>query len=345
MLSACGAPQTAQTLIQAHTACDPAYYSTPVWSPDGLTIDYVAAVGGMTNIRSMSALGRDDHVLIPDASAPLPSPDGKSLLFLSTDPSSPAQRDGLLDLATGQVRTLGDLGQSPAWSPDSRWIAHRPMNGGPLLTLDVAAGTSVALMKSAAGMAYGDNHPAWSPDGRRIAFSSDRNGSMALYVVNADGSSPTVIARQSSPACPGAVWQALAIAPGWSPDGGLLAYVYVCNIRAALHLITPGGDEVTGRNYLFNNVAASGWSPDGKRILVLANNAGQTKLVVANVDGSDLNVVRSNALDPRWSPDGRQIVFVGYDQVGLQEIYTMAPDGSGVTQLTQNPGAGGLCLH
>jgi TolB protein len=30
--------------------------------------------------------------------------------------------------------------------------------------------------------------PAWSPDGRRIAFTSVRDGSHEIYVINADGS-------------------------------------------------------------------------------------------------------------------------------------------------------------
>jgi TolB protein len=38
-----------------------------------------------------------------------------------------------------------------------------------------------------------DYNPVWSPSGRYIAFLSNREGSLALYVMNADGSNPTKI--------------------------------------------------------------------------------------------------------------------------------------------------------
>jgi hypothetical protein len=40
---------------------------------------------------------------------------------------------------------------------------------------------------------------------------------------------------------------------------------------------------------------------------------------------------------PRWSPDGTRIAFVSYSEDTGNDIYTMNPDGSGVTLLADNP--------
>jgi len=36
-----------------------------------------------------------------------------------------------------------------------------------------------------------DSYPAWSADGGMIAFTTNRDGNMEIYAMNADGSSPT----------------------------------------------------------------------------------------------------------------------------------------------------------
>jgi hypothetical protein len=59
--------------------------------------------------------------------------------------------------------------------------------------------------------------PAWSPDGARIAFSTNRDGDLEVYVMNADGSGVANLTRN-----PGTDegWAY----PTWSPDGGSIAY-------------------------------------------------------------------------------------------------------------------------
>src|SRR5207247_11024943 len=58
-----------------------------------------------------------------------------------------------------------------------------------------------------------DGDPAWSPDGQRIAFSSQRDGSTDIYVMNADGSG---LRRVTA----GPFDQQ----PAWSPDGARIVF-------------------------------------------------------------------------------------------------------------------------
>ena len=79
-----------------------------------------------------------------------------------------------------------------------------------------------------------DRYPCWSPDGKHIAFTSDRNNSTNLYVVNADG---TDLERLTyNPTFDGF--------PMFSPDGKRLAF---CSNR---HNGAPGETNVFVADWL-----------------------------------------------------------------------------------------------
>ena len=52
-------------------------------------------------------------------------------------------------------------------------------------------------------------YAAWSPDGKQIAFTSDRLGSIDIFVMNADGTRQRPLVRDAT----NEWW------PTWSPDG------------------------------------------------------------------------------------------------------------------------------
>jgi Tol biopolymer transport system component len=60
-----------------------------------------------------------------------------------------------------------------------------------------------------------DGQPAWSPDGRRLAFKTVQFGSNQLAVINADGTSETLLTR---------TFNFSEGQPAWSPDGTKLLY-------------------------------------------------------------------------------------------------------------------------
>lgn len=90
------------------------------------------------------------------------------------------------------------------------------------------------------------------------------------------------------------------------------------------------------------------WSPDGSR---LAFEAGPSPrhLWVMNADGTDRRRVTTDPYpfgegdrNPSWSPDGERIIFSRDLQPGpcsrfeCDEIFTVRPDGTGLTRLTNN---------
>ena len=88
-------------------------------------------------------------------------------------------------------------------------------------------------------------------------------------------------------------------------------------------------------------------SPDGTRV-GFSTDFGQKSqpgnVYTVGVDGSDLRRLThatggkiNNGFDS-WSPDGKKIAFVS-NQTGTYQIYSMNPDGTGVTQITRGPEA------
>jgi TolB protein len=196
-------------------------------------------------------------------------------------------------------------------------------------------------------------YPAWSPDGSRIAFTSDRDGSVDIYAMNADGSGVTRLTNDRS-------WDLL---PKWSPDGSRIALMsnrdalarrdgdFFLNFQ--IHVMNTDGSGImrlTGNSEWYDGFPA--WSPDGSKIAFASNRDASelrdddlvgTRIYVMDADGSGVTRLTggSEASDysPAWSPDGSRIAFTSdRDDSGRfnSHIYVMNADGSGVTRLTGN---------
>ena len=121
-----------------------------------------------------------------------------------------ASRSNTLPLIT--TRTLKFTTDEGTWisldvSPDGRTIVFDLL--GDLYTLPITGGTARRITS---GLAF-DAQPRFSPDSKRVVFTSDRNGSENLWVVNVDGSHPRAISRGE---------KERYVSPVWTPDG---AYV------------------------------------------------------------------------------------------------------------------------
>ena len=230
----------------------------------------------------------------------------------------------------------GGVNQSPSVSPDGSRIVFQTFGSvsrRAVLGFVNADGSGYSSPWDGEDRMYDDRAPSWSPDGQWIAFASTRpfNGGYHVWVMHPDGTG----LRQ--------VTQGFGYAPDWSPDGTKLVYSGLGdNGNGAIWVVNfDGSDEHRLTSSAFSEDDPA-WSPDGSKIVFARYTydfrvSNEHSLYVMNADGSNEHrITFANAYDghPRWSPDGSKLLFT---RDGAQ-LYTIAPDGSGLTQLQLGPG-------
>jgi Tol biopolymer transport system component len=265
---------------------------------------------------------------------------------------------------------LGAAEASPA-PPRNGWIVFQrfdPSLGRTRLYTVQADGRGLRAITRPPSVAGVDSQPDWSPDGRRILFRRIANAGrpderVDIYIVGADGRGLRNLTRAG---CTGLC--AANEEPSWSPDGKRIAFVrsmgpvqpgrqprivgiFVMNADGThvRQLTQRPGMSVTQDH-------APSWSPDGKRIALVAVNittkpAGASVIYVINADGTRPRVVRSmphgwpGAGAPLWSPDGKRILYSTYCWFGNcgqhatgAQLFSVGVDGKSPRQLTRVAG-------
>jgi TolB protein len=202
-------------------------------------------------------------------------------------------------------------------------------------------GTGLTQLTNFAADQGAASEPSWSPDGTAIVFTlaSDNFSTFRIWIMNGDGSNAHELVAGSGRAD----FQA-----SFSPDGGRVLFRgcppnrELCNVYTVKTdghgLTTLTHNNGTGKGDVFD--VKPEYSPDGSTISFSSFNRGgvQNGVYLMGPRGQNIRLITPTALeavDADWAPDGSRLAFWGPCCVsGTDTLWTIRPDGTGLTQLT-----------
>lgn len=235
--------------------------------PAAERIAFAAARNGQWDIYSVAPDGANLRQLTNDAfedTDPAYSPDGTKIAFAS-------RRNNnwdvyIIDLLSGQESRLTDSPHydgAPTWHPTGSLLAYESYQAGNLDIWQMPIDGSEPPVNLTADSAAGDFGPAYSPTSPTIAFTSWRNESSDLYLLDAESGAVTRLTN--SPAA--------EMGPAWHPDGETLAFV-VDDLGDreifTLSLSTPPAENGSSEQVTWlGRTDGPTWSPAGETLVAI----------------------------------------------------------------------------
>lgn len=208
----------------------------------------------------------------------------------------------------------------------------------------------------------------------RIAFTSNRNGNLDIYTINANGTNEQRVTTDAdddydpsfSPDgtriafnsrrngnidiyvinTDGTNEQRVTanvagnIAPSFSPDGTRIAFSSIRNDNEDIYIINTDGTNERRVTNTPDPDSLPAFSPDGLRIAFISHRFRPADIFTINIDGTDERRVtftdNDNDFSPSFSPDGTRIAFSSRRSNGFLDIYVINTDGTNERGVTTN---------
>jgi Tol biopolymer transport system component len=210
-----------------------------------------------------------------------------------------------------------------------------------LFTIDPASLALVQLTHLTDGDVNSAAH--WSPDMGMLTFEVDpSNGCAQVATLPNTGGDPTLLPLANGDVC--------EAAPTFSADGTRIIYEGYNGKRndALFSMNLDGSDRRVITHCQGRGVTSPEASPDGKMLAFTCTSRDGSALFVSSATGSQLRQLTPYSMQvgfhEDWSPDSRRIMFITVPNDGTPQAqintWTIGADGSGLTQLTDNPPGG-----
>lgn len=289
---------------------------------NGVPIVTVVTASTVTPVPTAVVITRLQPTLTPTADIPL---SGGRIYFVVKQPDEsyttawirPSKKeeifsDVILGTAPGDLSPNLSTNASPLdWSDKAGKLAYVIGSGtqNKLQTIDQSQ--NVADLASHGAIVT----PRWFSDGKQLAYIGYDNNllNQKIYVVNAD----TQSRRECFGARPGETLRGLDV----SPSTGEI--VFVSNFSGAFELWKLDGNcgSPTPLTQFNADTSAPAFSPDGKQIALVSNQAGPTQfdIYLINADGSNVRDLIAG-FSPVFSPDGNWLAFSQNGEVYMMDI-------------------------
>jgi Tol biopolymer transport system component len=321
----------------------------PAFSPDGERIAFRSErMGG--GIYVMGAAGEPARRLTNFGYNPAWSPDGRHILVATESITRPEDRAAtgsmlwIIDYPSGVKHLLyrGDAVQ-PQWSPSGKRVAFWAIDskgGRDIWTIPAAIteGKDPQPVR-VTNVGFINWDPVWSPKGNALYFSSDRSGTMSLWLVPVDEESGQVLGKPQIVPAPSPDSSQISL----SENARKLAYVQYSFVADIFKVhFDPESEIATGEPIQITHgsrpVTRPALSPDGQW-LAFNTWSKQEDLFIVRTNGSGLRELTNDVYQdrgPRWSPDGKELAFFS-NRSGKYEVWTIGFDGDRLHQVTNHP--------
>ena len=224
-----------------------------------------------------------------------------------------------------RVTRNGMGNNTPAWSPDGRWMAYSSFKSRPPgVFLLPTNGAREFKVSSSRAQAIGG---AFSPNSRYFAFAEfvGRNYEIFRYDLR------TRVKRRLTRSF------GIDVSPTFSPDGKKIAFTSSRSGNPHIYVMNVDGSGPKRITFTGKYNTEPEWSPRGDRIALTSRikKGKEIDIATMNVDGTDLRRLTGSQgrnESPTWSPDGRHIAFSS-DRTGRKYVYVMTSAGTQLKRL------------